>query len=56
MQITWIDGASIANNPVTLSYRIYLDDRSGNPTKKVFDSQNFALTNIATLKNLVAGY
>ncbi len=55
MQMTWNDGAAITDNPATLSFRIYLDDGSGNPPAKAFDSQNQAMTNIATLKNLVAG-
>lgn len=55
MQLTWDDGAAIASNPATTSYRVYLDDDSGNPPAKVFDSASQALTNIVTLNDLVAG-
>lgn len=51
----WIDGTAITSNPETLSYRIYLDDGSGNPPTKVFDSQYQALTHIYTLKDLLEG-
>lgn len=55
MQITWEDGAAIASNPFTFSYRVFLDDLSGNPPAKVFDSESQSLTNIFTLINLMPG-
>lgn len=55
LEITWDDGASISSNPSTLSFNVYLDDLSGNPPAKVFDSTSKAITNIATLKGLNPG-
>jgi len=55
MQITWDEGAAIASNPFTFSYRVFLDDLSGNPPAKVFDSESQSLTNIFTLINLMPG-
>jgi hypothetical protein len=44
----------IVGNPLTLSYRVYLDDGSGNLPQVVFDSKQQARTNIVTLKDLVS--
>ena len=38
IQVTWQDGPEIIDNPATLAYRVYLDDRSGNPPSLVYDT------------------
>ena len=56
IQITWEQGASISIvNPLTTSYKIFLDDGSGNGPQLYYDSAPRALANIYTLSNLVTG-
>lgn len=55
IQVSWEPGLAISDNPATLSYRVYLDDASGNEAQIVWDSEGQALSNIATLAGLRTG-
>ena len=52
IQGSWQPGLEIMSNPETLSYKIYLDDGSGNNPVVFWDSAGVALSNIATLTSL----
>lgn len=52
IQVSWQPGLEIMSNPETLSYKIYLDDGSGNNPVVFWDSAGVALSNIATLTSL----
>ena len=56
LQLGWDPGLVITSNPVTLRYRVYLDNGSGNDPVIAWDSSGSALANIATLKGLITGH
>lgn len=55
IEVTWSDGAAIANNPPIKAYRVYLDDFSGNPPALVYDTGRSSLTNLFTINGLSIG-
>lgn len=55
VSLAWDNEVSIANNPQTLAYKVYLDDLSGNAPALVFDTTGKALVNFYTITNLVLG-
>ena len=56
IQVAWEPGLAIASNPVTLRYKVFLDDGSGNEPVRVWDTETHALSNIATLTGLRTGH
>lgn len=45
----------IANNPLTIAYRVYLDDFSGNTPSLVYDTGRQALSNQVIIADLITG-
>ena len=55
IQIGWDPGSEIVSNPVTKSYRVYLDDGSGNDPVLWHDSASQAISTVALLRDLHTG-
>ena len=55
VEISWTADAAISSNTVTLGYKVYLNDQSGNPSTVVFDSTKAALTTTTSITGLIVG-
>ena len=54
--VAWEDSEPIADNVQTLSFRLYLDDGSGNIATLAYNTLDSALSNVARLNNLETGH
>lgn len=55
VHVAWSTGLEIGNNPITLGYKVYLDDLNGNLPIIVFDTTNKALVTSTTITGLIVG-
>ena len=53
--MSWQPGLEITLNPETLSYKVYLDDGSGNNPVVFWDSAGHSVSTVATLSGLRTG-
>lgn len=54
-EVAWTADVYITNNVQTLSYRIYIDDNSGNGQSLYYDTANYAISTQATLSGFTFG-